>query len=117
MSAITQTAKGAAVAGGLYFLLHSYIANRSQLISKSLSDLTNQFSYLTIQEANYGNNSKSDLFFYHQRLKETMAERIKFNWNQNIRKIYYSIYDFDPINRLNRFYIETKNTSNIASKN
>ncbi|OAV94770.1 hypothetical protein PTTG_05415 [Puccinia triticina 1-1 BBBD Race 1] len=105
MSAITQTAKGALIAGGSYYIIHAHIANRTDLIARSLQDLSQQFR--TISDCSAGPN-------HHLLLPSSpfepkpLSERIKLNWNRSILAFSQKAHQFNLSESTDRFIVFLK---------
>ncbi|PLW07777.1 hypothetical protein PCANC_07712 [Puccinia coronata f. sp. avenae] len=104
MNSITQAAKGALIAGGSYYLIHAHIANRTQLISTSLKDLSYQFRVLQDSE-----NSHTQLLLQPTPFQpQPLAERVKLNWNRTILSLSRSAHQFDLSDSTHRFILFLK---------
>ncbi|EFP93767.1 hypothetical protein PGT21_015825 [Puccinia graminis f. sp. tritici] len=103
MNSITQTAKGALIAGGSYYLIHAHIANRTHLISTSLKDLSYQFRALDSEDG-----------FNQLLLQPTpfqpkpLAERIKLNWNRSIVSLSQKAHQFNLSDSTDRLIVFLK---------
>ncbi|KAH9465437.1 hypothetical protein MJO29_007190 [Puccinia striiformis f. sp. tritici] len=93
MNSITQTAKGALIAGGSYYLIHAHIANRTHLISTSLQDLSYQFNILSNPE----DRAQINQLLLHPTPFQTqpLSERIKLNWNRSIINLTQKAHRFN----------------------
>ncbi|KAI9613623.1 hypothetical protein KEM48_003751 [Puccinia striiformis f. sp. tritici PST-130] len=93
MNSITQTAKGALIAGGSYYLIHAHIANRTHLISTSLQDLSYQFNILSNPEDRAQINQL--LLQPTPFQTQSLSERIKLNWNRSIINLTHKAHQFN----------------------
>ncbi|KAG0141886.1 hypothetical protein CROQUDRAFT_725419 [Cronartium quercuum f. sp. fusiforme G11] len=97
----TQTAKGVAVAGGSYYIIHTQLTNRTAHLSSALHDLSVQYNILSF--SSFGPEESIAQASFRPR-PAPFVEQIKSNWNQSLQALHSNIYGFDFTGTCSRTY-------------